>query len=249
MRYSPNRASPAKTIRMLEHFVSRGAMDIDGIGERLCYQLLHAGLVQDPADIYFLKKEALLTLERMGEKSAQNVIDAIDVSRKRPLSRVLFALGIRHVGSETAALLAQHFGSIHALLGAGLEEIEAIPSIGPVVAASVHEYFQDKANRKLVAKLRKGGVEMASEAPPAREGPLAGRTFVITGTLSGMSRGEAEARIKALGGAASSSVTKSTDYLVVGESPGSKLEKARKYGTEVLEDKAFVALLKKHGAA
>ncbi|MGB2694405.1 MAG: NAD-dependent DNA ligase LigA [Dehalococcoidia bacterium] len=248
MRYCQNNACPAQTFRLLEHFVSRGAMDIDGVGEQLAFALLKAGLVEDPADIYFLKKDNLLKLERMGEKSAQNVIDAIEASRKRPLGNVLFALGIRHVGSETATLLAQHFGSIDALLDASLEEIEAIPTIGPVVASSVHEYFHDKANRKLMRKLRKGGVQMTAEAPPAREGPLAGRAFVITGTLSAMSRGEAETRIRALGGSASSSVTKSTDYLVVGGSPGSKVEKARKYGTEILEEKAFMALLNRHGA-
>lgn len=249
MRYCPNRACPAQAFRLLTHFVSRGAMDIDGVGEQLSLQLLRSGLVQDPADIYFLTKEDLLKLERMGEKSAQNVLDAIDASRKRPLSRVLFALGIRHVGAETAALLAQHFGSIDALMEASLEEIESIPTIGPVVAQSVYQYFRDKANRKLIAKLRKGGVEMRAEAPPARGGPLAGKTFVITGTLAGMSRAEAEARIRALGGAAASSVTKTTDYLVVGENPGSKLEKARRYGTEILEAEAFEALLRKHGAA
>ncbi len=248
MRYCPNKACPAQAFRLLEHFVSRGAMDIEGVGEQLSLQLLRSGLVQDPADIYFLKKEDLLKLERMGEKSAQNVLDAIDASRKRPLSRVLFALGIRHVGSETATLLARHFGSIDALMEASLEEIESIPTIGPVVAQSVHEYFRDKANRKLIAKLRKGGVEMREEAPPAREGPLAGKTFVITGTLAGLSRAEAEARIRALGGVAASSVTKATDYLVVGENPGSKLEKARQYGTEVLDGEAFQALLRKHGA-
>jgi len=249
MRYCPNRACPAQAFRLLTHFVSRGAMDIDRVGEQLSLVLLEQGLVKDPADLYFLKKEDLLGLERMAEKSAQNVMNAIDASRGRPLSRVLFALGIRHVGSETAALLARHFGSIDALMEASAEELASVPTIGPVVAQSVHDWFRDKANRKLIAKLRKGGVRMEAEAPASRGGPLSGQSFVTTGTLSGMSRTEAEARIRSLGGTASSSVTKATDYLVVGESPGSKIEKAQKYGTKVLSEKEFVALLRKHGAA
>jgi DNA ligase (NAD+) len=249
MRYCPNPACPAQAYRLLTHFVSRGAMDIDGVGEQLALQLMDAGLVRDPSDLYALKKPGLLKLERMGEKSAQNILDAIDKSRGRPLHRLLFALGIRHVGSETAAFLAQHFGSIDALLAATKEELEAVPSIGPVVAESLHEYFRSRANRRLIEKLRKRGVRMEAEAPAAREGPLAGQSFVITGTLSAFSRGEAEARIRALGGLPSSSVTKSTDYVVAGESPGSKLEKAQKYGTKVLSSKEFLALLKRHGAA
>ncbi|MEX2158826.1 MAG: NAD-dependent DNA ligase LigA [Dehalococcoidia bacterium] len=247
MRYCPNPGCPAQAFRGLEHFVSRGAMDIDGLGEQLCKTLLDKVLVKDAADLYMLKKDQLVELERMGEKSAQNLIDAIDASRKRPLARVLFALGIRHAGSENAALLAQQFGSIDALMDASVEEIEQVPGIGPIVAQSVHDYFQDKAHRKLIERLRKGGVEMKAEAPAAREGPLAGQTFVITGTLSGFSRGEAEARVRALGGNAASSVTKSTDYLIAAENPGSKLEKAQKYGTKVLDERGFLALLKRHG--
>ena len=249
MRYCPNPACPAQAFRLLTHFVSRGAMDIDGVGEQLSQSLLEAGLVQNPAELYFLKMADLLKLERMAEKSAQNVLDAIETSRGRPLSRVLFALGIRHVGSETAALLAQHFGSMEALEQAGAEEMEAVPTIGPVVARSVHDYFRDKTNRRLIKKLRKGGVRMESEAPPSREGPLSGQSFVITGSLAAFSRDEAEARIISLGGETSSSVTKSTTQLVAGEKPGSKLEKARRYETEILSDDEFMALLRRHGAA
>ncbi|MDP3768503.1 MAG: helix-hairpin-helix domain-containing protein, partial [Dehalococcoidia bacterium] len=203
----------------------------------------------DPAGLYFLKKNDLLKLERMAEKSAQNVLDAIDASRSRPLRRVLFAVGIRHVGSETAALLAQHFGSMEALMEASAEELEAVPTIGPVVAESVHAYFRKKENRALIRKLRRGGMRMEGEAPAAREGPLSGQSFVITGTLAAFPRSEAEARVRGLGGAAGSSVTKSTDYLVAGEHPGSKLDKARQYGTTVLREDDFMALLRKHGAA
>ncbi|OGO49335.1 MAG: DNA ligase (NAD(+)) LigA [Chloroflexi bacterium RBG_16_68_14] len=248
MRYCPNPACPAQTFRLLAHFVSRGAMDIDGIGEQLSLALLEAGLVRNPGDLYFLNKEDLLKLERMGEKSAQNVLDAIEASRGRPLQRVLFALGIRHVGSETAALLAQHFGSMDALMRASVEELAAVPSIGPVVAESVRAYFRDRAHRRLIERLRRGGVRMEAEAPAAREGPLSGQTFVITGTLAALSRAEAEARVRSLGGVAGSSVTRSTDYLVAGESPGSKLEKAQQYGTKVLSDEEFMALLRRHRA-
>jgi DNA ligase (NAD+) len=248
MRYCPNRACPAQAFRLLGHFVSRGAMDIDGMGESLCLALLKAGLVKDPADIYVLAKDDLLQLERMGDKSAQNVITAIDASRGRPLARVLFALGIRHVGFETAALLAQHFGSMDAIAKASLGDLESVPSIGPVVARSVHEWFNDRSNRALIDKLRKGGVRMEGAAPAARDGPLSGETFVVTGTLSSMSRSAAEQRIKTLGGAAASSVTKATTHLIVGENPGSKVEKAAKYGTPTLDEDAFLALLKQHGA-
>ena len=247
MRYCPNRACPAQAFRLLTHFVSRGAMDIDGVGEQLSLALLRAKLVQDPADLYFLTKDDLLKLERMADKSAQNVLNAIDASRGRPLARVLFALGIRHVGSETAARLAQHFGSMRALAHASQEELAAVPTIGPVLAESVHQYFRDKQNRQLIERLRQRGVRMEAEAPPAREGPLSSETFVITGTLAGLSRAEAEARIRSLGGATGASVTRSTDYLVIGESPGSKLEKARQYGTKILSNEDFMALLRRHG--
>ena len=249
MRYCTNPACPAQAARLLGHFVSRGAMDIDGVGERLAMMLLQADLVQDPADLYFLKKDDLLTLERMADKSAQNVLDAIDASRGRPLSRVLFALGIRHVGSETATLLAQQFGDVDALMEASAEELEETPTIGPVVARSVHRYFKDKKNRRLIEKLRRGGVRMEAEAPAAREGPLTGQTFVITGTLAALSRSEAEARVRSLGGATSASVTRATDFLVVGEHPGSKLKKAQQYETAVLSDEEFAALLRRHGAS
>jgi DNA ligase (NAD+) len=249
MRYCPNRSCPAQSYRQLEHFVSRGAMDVDGLGERLAMALMEAALVRDPADLYFLTKEQLVQLERMGEKSAQNIIDAIDGSRKRPLRRVLFALGIRHVGGETAALLAEHFGSMDAMMDAELEDLESITGVGPIVAASIHRYFQDPQNRTHIDKLRRGGVAMQAERPAAREGPLHGQTFVITGTLDAFPRSEAEAHIKRLGGAVASSVTKKTTNLVVGADPGSKVAKAEQYGTDILDEAAFLALLDRHGVA
>jgi DNA ligase (NAD+) len=224
-------------------------MDIDGVGEQLSYTLLKDGLVKGPADLYTLTKKQLLELERMGEKSAHNVIAAIDASRSRPLSRVLFALGIRHVGSETADLLAGHFGSIEALMDASEEELAAIATIGPIVAQNVHAYFEDKQSRALIKKLQNGGVQMKAAAPAMRDGPLSGQSFVISGTLADFSRPEAEARIRSLGGATGSSVTKKTDVLIVGKSPGSKLKKAQRYGTTVLNNDEFIEMLRQHGAA
>ena len=249
MRYCRNPVCPAQAYRQLAHFVSRGAMDIDGVGEQLSLALLEAELVHDAADLYFLKKQDLLKLDRMAEKSAQNVLDAIDASRARPLGRVLFALGIRHVGSETAALLAQHIGSIEALMEAGVDELAEVPTVGPVIAESAHEFFRDKGNRQLLKKLRRGGVLMEAKATTTVEGPLSGQTFVVTGTLAAFSRPEAEARIRALGGGTASSVTRSTSHLVVGEKPGSKLDKARQYDIPILTNEDFMALLRRHGAA
>ena len=248
MRYCVNPACPAQAFRRMEHFVSRGAMDIDGVGEQLSLTLMKEGLVKDPADLYALTKEQLLDLERMGEKSAQNVVAAIDASRKRPLSRVLFALGIRHVGSETASLLAEHFGSMEALMEASADELAAVPTIGPVVAESVHGYFREKQSRTLIERLQAGGVQMKAAAPATRDGPLSGQSFVISGTLAAFSRPEAEARIRSLGGSTSSSLTKKTDVLVIGDSPGSKLAKAQRYETTILDNEAFMALLRQHGA-
>ena len=248
MSYCPNRACPAQAFRLLTHFVSRGAMDIDGVGEALAMALLKEGLAVDPADLYFLAKDQLLKLERMADKSAQNVLDAIAASKERRLSRVVFALGIRHVGSEMADVLAGHFGSLDALARASVEELSAIPTVGPKIAESVHAWFQDDSNRRLVEKLRRAGVRLESEAAAAREGPLSGLSFVVTGTLSRWSRNEAEGLIKSLGGAAGSSVSKKTDYLVVGENPGSKLQKAQEYGTKLLSEDEFMEFLRERGA-
>jgi len=249
MSYCPNRACPAQAFRLLTHFVSRGAMDIDGVGESLCMALLNERLVEDPADLYFLTKDQLLKLERLADKSAQNVLDSIAGSKDRPLARLVFALGIRHVGSEMAEMLAGHFGSLDALAQASVEELAAIPTVGPKIAESVHAWFQDDSNRRLVEKLRRAGVRLEAETA-AREGPLSGLSFVVTGTLSRWSRNEAEGLIKSLGGAVGSSVTKKTDYLVVGEGrPGSKLQKAQEYGTKLLSEDAFVELLRQHGAS
>jgi DNA ligase (NAD+) len=248
MSYCPNRACPAQIFRLLCHFASRGAMDIEGLGESMAAQLLESGLVKDIGDVYSLTKEQLVGLERMGEKSAENLLAGIEASKQRPLASVLFALGIRHVGGETAVLLAGHFGSIDALANASLEELEAVPTIGPKTAQSVYEYFQDEQNRALVEKLRAAGVRLEG-ATAAREGPLLGSTFVVTGSLTRWSRNEVESLIKSFGGAVGSSVTKKTSYLVAGESPGSKLVKAQEYNVPVLDEEGFEKLLQDSGVS
>jgi len=249
MSYCSNVACPAQAFRQLAHFVSRGAMDIDGIGESLAASLMEAGLVKDPADLYSLTKEQLVGLERMADKSAQNILDAVAASKERPLGRVIFALGIRHVGSEIAEVLAEHYSSLDALAAASVEELQSIPAVGPKIADSVSAYFQTEANRRMIEKLRRAGVRLEAEAAPPAEGPLQGLQFVVTGTLASFSRSEAEERVRRLGGSASSSVTKKTDYLVVGADPGSKLQKAQEYGTKTLSEEEFLALLRRHGAA
>ena len=249
MTYCPNPACPAQAFRWLGHFVSRGAMDIDGLGESRCYILLREGLVHDPGDIYSLTKEQLVALERMGETSADNLLRAIERSKDRSLRRLIFALGIRHVGGETAGILANHFRSIDALARAEQEELEEIPAVGPRIAESVYQWFRDEANLRVLDKLRRAGVRMAEEALPAPPtGPLAGQSFVITGTLASMPRSRAEELVRGLGGATSDSVTRKTDYLVLGEAPGSKLQKAQQYGTKLLNEEEFLDLLRKHGA-
>jgi DNA ligase (NAD+) len=236
---------PAQVYELVKHFVSRGAMDIEGFGEKLAEALLKAGLIKDVGDIYTLKdkKEEFIALERMGEKSASNVLKAIEESKKRPLSRVIFALGIRHVGSETAEILVKHFGSIDKLAQATEEELMAAPTIGPTIAESIVAFFRQNSNRKVIDKLRQACVRMREEAAKPRELPLSGKEFVVTGKLESFSRTEAEAKIKELGGSVSSSVTKKTTHLVVGADPGSKLDRARQLGTKILDEKQFLEML------
>jgi DNA ligase (NAD+) len=249
MSYCPNRSCPAQAVRLIEHFASRGAMDIEGLGERMAQVLFDQGLVRDVGDLYSLTAEQLAGLERMGEKSASNLIQGIEASKTRPLGRLIFALGIRHVGYEIAHALASHFGSMEALLAASEDEIAAIPGVGPVIAASMRAYAEEEHNRRTIEKLRAAGVRMSGDGQAAREGPLAGAQFVLTGTLSGYSRNEAERRLKSLGAAIGSSVTKKTTHLVAGEGPGSKLAKAEQLGIPVLDEAALQDLLKGHGVA
>jgi len=246
MSYCTNRACPAQAFRWLTHFVSRGAMDIEGLGEQWCYVLLDKGLIEDPADLYSLTKEELLKLERMGPILADKIIANIQASKNRPLGRLLFALGIRHVGSEIAEILANHFGTLEAIANASLEELQSVPAIGPRIAESVYEYFQDERNRKVIEKLKRAGVNMEQKRAAPKKGPLTGLTFVITGTLS-LPRAKIQALLENLGASTVDSVTRKTDYLVVGESPGSKLAKAQQYGVKLMDEKQLLALLGEHG--
>ena len=247
--YCPNRSCPAQRFRLLEHFVSRGAMDIDGLGESLVAMLMERGFIQDGGDLYRLseRRDDLLQIERLGAKSVNNLLASIEASKARPLASVMVALGIRHVGGEVAAALAGHFGSIDALMAATAEQIAELPGIGTKIADSVAEFFADDENRRLIEKLRAAGVTLREEGGGAREGPLSGLSFVVTGRLERFSRDAAEALIKRGGGAAGSAVTKKTDYLVAGAEAGAKLAKAQKLGVAQLDEDAFVALLRERG--
>jgi DNA ligase (NAD+) len=250
MHRCPNTACPAQFFELLKHFVSRGAMDIDGLGEQWCRILIDQGLAKDVADVYYIKKEQLLELDRMGDKLATKIMNNIEASKEHSLARILFALGILHVGSEVAELLTQRYASIDDLARATVEDLTQIPTIGPRIAESVVSYFQVSRNREVIEKLRKAGVKLRQEIQPVSSAdlPWHGLTFVITGTLAAMTRREAEARIKALGGNATSSVTRKTTYLVAGESPGSKLDTANRLGVRVLEEEAFLKLLEEPGS-
>lgn len=251
MHRCTNAACPSQALERIKHFVGRGAMDIDGVGEKLCQALFEGGLIKDAADLYYLTKEQLLGLERMADKSVSNVLNSIEKSKDRPLARTIFALGITHVGDQYAELLAEHFDSIDSLAKASEEELSTIPSIGPKIAESIVAFFRQERNRQIIEKLRKGGVRLGREkARGARpeELPLVGLEFVLTGKLDSFSRSEAEARIKALGGKAGSDVTKKTSYVVVGADPGSKLAKAEKLEIKTLNEAEFLQLLDRAGA-
>lgn len=241
----PNTACPSRNVEWLFSFASRGAMDIEGLGYMTVMQLLERGLVKDPGDIYRLTAEDLAGLEGFAEKSIANLLEAIERSKDRPLWRLLVALNIRHVGAHVAQVLARAFGSIDALAAASVEEIDAVPGIGPAIARSVFEWFQDPANRALIEKLRAAGVRMADEAPaiPAEEGPLAGKTIVLTGTLPSLSREEATRLAEEAGAHVASSVSRKTDFVVAGESPGSKLQRALELGVEVIDEAEFLRRL------
>ena len=245
MARCPNAACPAQLYELLKHFVSRGAMDIDRIGEKLCQTLIEAGLVHDVADLFSLRKEDLLGLDRLAERSADNVLTSIEVSKQRPLTRLIFALGIRYVGGQTAELLAEAFGSLDALMTADQPEIEAVEGIGPKIASSVHAYLQEPRNRAIIEKLRGHGLQFQIErsAASSEPGPLRGLNFVVTGRLERRSRQEVEALIKELGGNIGDNVTKKTNYLVVGAEAGSKLARAQKLGTKVLNENELEQLI------
>ncbi len=247
MSYCVNASCPAQLVRLIEHFVSRGAMDIEGLGIKQGQALIDAGILKDVADIYTLSdhREELLSMERMGEKSVSNLLDAVEKSKSQPLSRVLVALGISFVGSEVAAVLARHFGSMDKIRAAEVDHLVALDSIGPKIAESVVDYFENPSNGHVVDKLTAAKVNMEEESASASVGgaSLEGLRFVVTGRLSSYSRSEIQGRIKELGGAVSGSVSKRTDYLVAGEGGGSKLADAERLEVAVLSEEDFETLI------
>jgi DNA ligase (NAD+) len=236
-----NANCPAKLLGTILHFASRGVMNIDGMGDALVTQLTERGLVKNVADIYKLTKENLLSLERMGEKSAQNILDEIEGSKKLPLERVIYGLGIRFVGERTAQFLAEHFGSMEALQQATVEELQNVDEVGPRIAESIAEFFSIPANRKLVERLREAKLTLTGEKKQ-RGTKLTGKTFVLTGTLPRFTRDEAKKMIEDAGGKVTGSVSKKTDYVVAGSDAGSKLDKARELGVAVIDEEQMEAL-------
>ncbi len=236
-----NAKCPAQLGRLIEHFVSRGAMDMDRIGEKLAHTLVEKGLVKDVADLFLLNKETLLGLDRMAEKSAQNVLDSIERAKTPTLARLVYALGIRHVGVNTSALLAERFGTLENLQAASEEEIASIHDVGPVAGKSVFAWFHEEHNKRVLDKLRAAGVR-PREGVSRVEGEFSGKSFVFTGTLT-MPRPQAEALAKSKGARIASSVSKKTDYVVVGEDAGSKADRARELGVKILSESEFLALM------
>jgi DNA ligase (NAD+) len=238
-----NAACPAKRRESLLHFAGRHAMNIDGLGDKLVDQLVEKGLVKDVADLYTLKEESLAALERMAEKSAQNLLEEIEASKKNGLARLIYALGIRFVGERTAQLLAEHFGSLDKLAAASLEELTEVHEVGPKVAESIVEFFSEPANKGLVKKLHKLGLRLTEERKAPKDAKLAGKTFVFTGSLERHTREAAGALVTSHGGKLASSVNKKTDYVVVGAEPGSKYDKARELGVTILDEAQFEKLV------
>jgi DNA ligase (NAD+) len=238
----------AQRKQALLHFASRRALDIDGLGERLVDQLVDSGRVRTPADLFHLDQAVLTALDRMGDKSAHNLLQAIEKSRHTSLERFIHALGIRHVGESTAQALAAHFGSLDALIAADEARLLEVPDVGPVVAESIRRFLDEPHNREVIAALRKAGVHWPESAGSSArgDGPLAGRTFVLTGTLPGLTRIEATELIQAAGGHVSGSVSKKTDFVVAGEEAGSKLERARELGVPVIDESGLRRLLSGH---
>ncbi|MCX6784634.1 MAG: NAD-dependent DNA ligase LigA [Candidatus Komeilibacteria bacterium] len=240
--YCSNKKCFAVELEGLQHFVSKRAFNIDGLGPKILEQLVAEGLISGSADLFELTEGDLAPLERFGEKSAQNIVAALNEAKKVALPKFIYALGIRHAGEQTAISLARHFHSLPKLLEANLAELEKISDIGPIVAASIYEYFQNKSNLKLIEKLQSTGVKILSAKEAG--GKLAGQTFVLTGSLSGLSRNEAKDKIESFGGTWSESVSKEISFVVVGEKPGSKFAKAKSLGVSILTEAEFLKMVK-----
>jgi len=238
-----NAACPAKRKESILHYAGRHAMDIDGLGEKIVDQFVDKGLVKDVADLYALKEEEVAELERMAEKSAQNLLEEIEASKKNSLARLIYALGIQFVGERTGQLLAEHFSSLEELAAAKEEELEQVPEVGPKVAASIVEFFSEPSNRQLIKKLANAGVRPTTQRREVKSDKLAGKTFVFTGTLVNRTREEAGAIVQQHGGKVSGAVSNKTNYVVVGTDPGSKYDKAKELGVTILDESEFEKLL------
>jgi DNA ligase (NAD+) len=238
-----NSACPAKLKESVQHFAGRHAMNIDGLGEKIVDQLVERKMVKDVADLYALKMQDVAELERMGEKSAQNLVEEIAASKKNPLSRLIYALGIQFVGERTGQLLAEHFSSLDDLATANTEELENVSEVGPKVAASITDFFVETANRNVIKKLSKAGVRPTAEKREVKSQKLAGKSFVFTGGLANRSREEAGELVQQHGGKVGGSVSKKTDYVVVGTDPGSKYDKAKELGVTILTEDEFERLI------
>lgn len=244
-----NISCPAQIKENLAHFASRGAMDIEGLGYKFLEQMVDKGLIEDQADLYFLKKEDLMKMERMGDKLAQNLLDAIDGSRRPSLTNLIYALGIRNVGYHLAEVLADHFGSIDNLAAQKDEDLVEVREIGPIVAESIHRFFHNPRNLQVLDKLKKGGVVFPEKKKEAKETPLSGKTFVLTGGLESFTRDEARKKIQEMGGRVTSSVSKKTDFVVVGRDPGSKYDEALRLGIRTLDEGEFKGMIGEGEAA
>jgi len=238
-----NLSCPAQIKEHIRHFASRGGLDIEGLGEKISAQLFDAKLIQDPADLYYLTKEKLLELDRHGEKSAQNLIDALERSKNPPLDRFIYALGIRNVGEHIAKILSRELGSIEKLMAAQFEDLTAIHEIGPEIATTIVQFFHEPKNKIVMEKFSKIGVVPQKSATVAKNAPLQGKSFVFTGTMESMPRSEAKTIVEAMGGLVHSSTTGKTTYVVMGRDPGSKLDKARSLGITILDEEEFLRLI------
>src|SRR3989338_1194859 len=239
-----NKNCPAIRREVIYHFVSKKAFDIDGVGPKIIDQLMDAALIHDAADLFTLKKEDLLNLKRFTEKPAENTINAVKNKGRVPFAKFLYALSIDHVGEETAFSLAKKFKKMDSIKNASLEDLKSVPDIGPIVAESVYNWFQRKYNQNLINKFKGAGIDILEEEVSAKSEKLAGKTFVLTGTLETLGRDEAKDRIRELGGDVSSSVSKNTDYVVAGTEPGSKYDAAKKLGVKVINEKEFLKMLR-----
>ena len=238
-----NKFCPAIRREAIYHFISKKAFDIDGVGPKIIDQLMDTALIHDAADLFTLGKEDLLNLERFAEKSAENAIKAIQGKKKVSLNKFIYSLGIDHVGEETAFTLAKKFKKLDNIKKASLEELKSVPDIGPVVAESIYNWFQRKYNQNLISKFKKAGIKVSEEKVSANSEKLAGKTFVLTGTLESLGRDEAKDRIRELGGDISSSASKETDYVVAGTEPGSKYDTAKKLGIKIIDEKELLKML------